>query len=121
MLAAMKLGAVVIPASTLLTPIDLQDRFARGRVRHVITSAADAPKFDGLDPSVTRIAVGGAPGWIAYETLLHGPARKYAPTDRHYAAGSAVCEITSASGIGKESVASIGRLVFELCEALIDR
>jgi len=70
MLAAMKLGAVVIPASTLLTPVDLKDRFERGRVRHVIASAADAPKFDGLDPSVTRIAVGGHPGWIDYATLL---------------------------------------------------
>ena len=34
MLAAMKLGAVVIPATTLLTPYDLQDRFERGRARH---------------------------------------------------------------------------------------
>jgi len=69
MLAAMKLGAVVIPASTLLTPVDLKDRFERGRVRHVVTSSADAPKFDGLDPTVTRIAVGGHPGWIDYATL----------------------------------------------------
>lgn len=76
MLAAMKLGAVTIPASTLLTPNDLKDRFARGRVRHLIANAADAPKFDGLDPSVTRIAVGDAPaGWHSYETLLQGDAR----------------------------------------------
>ena len=42
MLAAMKLGAVVIPASTLLTPNDLKDRFDRGRVRHLVANAADA-------------------------------------------------------------------------------
>ncbi|MEO8716125.1 MAG: AMP-binding protein, partial [Acetobacteraceae bacterium] len=35
MLAAIKLGAVVIPATTLLTPDDLRDRFERGLVRHV--------------------------------------------------------------------------------------
>jgi acetyl-CoA synthetase len=70
MLAAMKLGAVVNPATTLLARADLADRFARGRVRHVIANAADAPKFDGLDPAVTRIAVGGpVPGWTDYETL----------------------------------------------------
>ena len=40
MLAAMKLGAVVIPASTLLTPNDLKDRFERGRVRHLVANAA---------------------------------------------------------------------------------
>src|ERR1700759_5571053 len=33
MLAAMKLGAVVIPASSLLTPNDLKGRFRRGRGR----------------------------------------------------------------------------------------
>ena len=61
MLAAMKLGAVMIPATTLLTRADLRDRFVRGRVRHLLTAAGDAEKFDGLDPSVTRIAVGKAP------------------------------------------------------------
>jgi len=69
MLAAMKLGAVVVPATTLLAPTDLADRFARGRVRHVVTGAADAAKFEGLDRSVTRIAVGGASGWRDYETM----------------------------------------------------
>jgi acetyl-CoA synthetase len=75
MLAAMKLGAVVSPATTLLAKADLADRFERGRVRHVIANAADAPKFDGLDPTVTRIAVGEAvPGWLDYETLKDGEA-----------------------------------------------
>ena len=76
MLAAMKLGAVVIPASTLLTPNDLKDRFDRGRVRHLVANAADAPKFAGLDPTVTRIALGDAPaGWHPFDTLLQGDAR----------------------------------------------
>jgi len=76
MLAAMKLGAVVIPATTLLTPNDLKDRFERGRVRHLIANAADAPKFAGLAPSVTRIALGDAPaGWHGYADLLRGDAR----------------------------------------------
>jgi acetyl-CoA synthetase len=76
MLAAMKLGAVVIPASTLLTPNDLKDRFERGRVRHLVADAADAEKFAGLDPTVTRIALGDAPaGWHGYADLLAGDAR----------------------------------------------
>jgi acetyl-CoA synthetase len=74
MLAAMKLGAVVIPATTLLSPYDLKDRFERGRVRHLIANAGDAAKFDGLDPSVTRIAVGdAAAGWYRYDALRTGP------------------------------------------------
>jgi acetyl-CoA synthetase len=70
-LAAMKLGAVVIPATTLLTPMDLRDRVSRGRVRHLVTSAADAPKIEGLSADVTRIATGEAPaGWHRYDDLM---------------------------------------------------
>ena len=75
MLAAIKLGAVVIPATTLLNTSDLKDRFDRGRVRHIVANAGDAGKFDGLDPTVTRIAVGEAPdGWLRYADLLGGSA-----------------------------------------------
>jgi acetyl-CoA synthetase len=71
MLAAMKLGAVVIPATTLLTPADLEDRVRRGRARHLVIGAADVAKLGGLDPGVTRIAVGNAPsGWHHYDDLL---------------------------------------------------
>jgi acetyl-CoA synthetase len=69
-LAAMKLGSVIIPASTLLGPEDLADRIARGDVRHVITESALTQKFRGLPGNWTRIAVGGtarpADGWHSY-------------------------------------------------------
>ena len=68
MLAAMKLGAVIIPATTLLTRDDLVDRFARGRVRHVVAGADHAGKFADLPGDYTRIAVGGtAPGWQSWD------------------------------------------------------
>lgn len=67
MLAAMKLGAVVIPATTLLTAADLTDRIERGGVRHVVTSAADTEKFAGLGGDWTKISVGAAEGWLTYE------------------------------------------------------
>ncbi|GAA1301867.1 AMP-binding protein [Pseudonocardia xinjiangensis] len=67
LLAAMKLGAVVIPATTLLTPADLRDRLDRGGARHVVVGAADTGKFDAVDGDYTRIAVRGAPeGWLDY-------------------------------------------------------
>jgi acetyl-CoA synthetase len=67
MLAAMKLGAVVIPASTLLTPMDLADRLERGRVRHVITGPEYTGKFAGLAGDYTRLCVGApTPGWVDY-------------------------------------------------------
>ncbi|HJS87925.1 MAG TPA: AMP-binding protein [Acetobacteraceae bacterium] len=74
MLAAMKLGAVVIPASTLLTQADLLDRFARGRVRHVVAGPAEAAKFEGIAQGLTLICVGEAPGWHSYDALLDASA-----------------------------------------------
>ncbi|GAA0389414.1 AMP-binding protein [Streptomyces luteireticuli] len=69
MLAAMKLRAVVIPATPLLGPADLADRVGRGRARHVIVRAQDTGKFADVPGAYTRIAVGGAPSpeWLAYE------------------------------------------------------
>lgn len=68
-LAAMKLRAVVIPATPLLGPADLADRVERGRAAHVIVRTGDTEKFADVPGDYTRIAVGGgAPApWLAYE------------------------------------------------------
>jgi acetyl-CoA synthetase len=68
MLAAMKLGAIVLPATTQLAPADLRDRIALGGVQHVIVDAAETPKFHDIGVPGLRIAVGGAKeGWLAFE------------------------------------------------------
>jgi acetyl-CoA synthetase len=68
MLAMMKLGAVIIPATTLLTPNDVAERIARGRVRHIVCAADLASKIEVACGSCTRIAIGGkVPGWQEYE------------------------------------------------------
>jgi acetyl-CoA synthetase len=65
-LAAMKLGVVVSPATGLLTPDDLRDRVDRGRIRFVVAGAAHTSKFEALS-SLTRICVGSTPsGWHVY-------------------------------------------------------
>ncbi len=92
-LATMKLGAVIIPASTLLQAADLVDRIARGQVRHVITDTSQLTKFGAVPGEWTRIAIGadGAPegaaarapagaaagaaaGWHSYSDAFAGPA-----------------------------------------------
>ncbi len=73
MLAAMKLGAVVIPATTMLTEDDLRDRFDRGGVQHVIAAGELAGRFALIAGGYTRIAVGGAPGWVGFEDAYAGP------------------------------------------------
>lgn len=67
-LAALKLGAVISPATTLLTLTDLQDRVARGHIRHVVADMSSVEKVNQLAGLVARIVVGGsAPGWLAYQ------------------------------------------------------
>jgi acetyl-CoA synthetase len=74
-LATMKLGAVMIPASTLLQSADLADRIPRGQVRHVITETTHAKKFDQIPGDWTRVAVGPATeGWHSYADAFAGPA-----------------------------------------------
>jgi acetyl-CoA synthetase len=74
-LAAMKLRAVVIPATPLLGPADLRDRVDRGRVKHVIVRAEDTAKFTDVPGVYTRISVGGLPveGWEPYEDAYTAP------------------------------------------------
>lgn len=74
MLACIKIGAVMIPATQLLSRDDLVDRFERGRVRVVVTTAVHAAKFDGLDAHapgpvlriVTDASSSVSPGWTDY-------------------------------------------------------
>jgi acetyl-CoA synthetase len=68
LLAVMKLGAVLVPATTLLGSEDLRDRVERGGISHVLARALDAPKFEAVPGGYGRIAVGaGAPaGWLDY-------------------------------------------------------
>jgi acetyl-CoA synthetase len=74
MLAAMKLGAVVIPATTLLAEADLRDRIERGRARHVVVRSADTGKWAGVTGDYTRIAVGEpVEGWLAYGDFADAP------------------------------------------------
>jgi acetyl-CoA synthetase len=67
MLAAIRLGAVIIPATTLLEREDLRDRLERGRVRAAVTEAGLTGRFAALAGAPVRIAVGGTvSGWIPY-------------------------------------------------------
>jgi acetyl-CoA synthetase len=79
MLGCIKLGAVLIPATTLLTPEDLRDRLDRGQVKHVIIGAAHTDKFADLEGDYTRICVGAEPaGWKAFKDS-HSTSAEYAP------------------------------------------
>jgi acetyl-CoA synthetase len=68
LLAGMKLGAVLIPATPLLTVEDLRERLERGNVRHVLAAAGQTRKFESLTIPSARITTGGVlDGWQSLE------------------------------------------------------
>src|SRR4051812_6847964 len=77
MLAAMKLGVVVIPATTLLTPAELRDRLDRGRAKVVVASQDQVAKFESLGAEQLIRIVVNAPsnenGWLSYEQAADFP------------------------------------------------
>jgi acetyl-CoA synthetase len=73
-LAAMKLGAVIIPASTLLGPADLEDRVARGHVRLVVTEPAHVSKFAPDGDWIGVVTGEAAAGWHSYADADREPA-----------------------------------------------
>jgi acetyl-CoA synthetase len=74
MLAAMKLGAVTIPATTLLSVDDLIDRVQRGDVRHVVAIGSETEKFAAVPGGFTRISVGAdQAGWKRFENAYDAP------------------------------------------------
>lgn len=71
LLAAIKLGAVVIPTATNLSEGDLLDRLEIGEVSHVVCSAAETEKFETLRGHWTRICTGYVEGWLSYSDSEH--------------------------------------------------
>jgi len=93
MLAAIRLGAVIIPATTLLEQAELQDRLERGNAKAIVMAAQLVDRFAGLENVPVRVAVGEAgpsvhraaasvgrvgpggswehPGWLSYADSVH--------------------------------------------------
>lgn len=72
LLAAMKLGAVTIPTTTLSTPEDIKMRVASAGASYVVTSNDCVDKLSLISPDVVRVVAGAAtPRAVAFEDLLH--------------------------------------------------
>ncbi|WP_354683047.1 AMP-binding protein [Cupriavidus necator] len=67
LLALIKIGAVMIPTTTLLDQADLQDRVDRGNVRHVICGPDALDRLEKVSGRFTRILTGRADGWHVFD------------------------------------------------------
>ncbi|MGA8261662.1 MAG: AMP-binding protein [Arenicellales bacterium] len=70
LLAAMKLGAVIVPSTTLLSKADLVDRVRRAAIKHVVADTGRAEIFAGVEQLAVRVGVGApANGWRSYSEV----------------------------------------------------
>ncbi len=72
MLAAIKLGAILMPATTQLSADDLRERIEIGEPTFAIVDTAECGKFDNIDAPLVKVAVGApasavAQGWRRFE------------------------------------------------------
>jgi acetyl-CoA synthetase len=96
MLAAIRLGAVVIPATPQLSAADLADRVERGEAKLLVAAAAEADRFAHLSLPLGKVAVAGpgeeaaAPeGWIDYRR-----AYEFLGADAHLPGASKAGDLT---------------------------
>ncbi len=81
MLGAIRLGAVVIPATPQLSPADLADRVSRGDARMLVADHRDVARFADLELPLGKLVVGGSevpPGWLDYARV-----EDFRHADRH--------------------------------------
>ncbi|AGL20084.1 AMP-binding protein [Actinoplanes sp. N902-109] len=94
-LAVLKLGAVLIPATPLLGPADARARVSRGGAQHVVALTGAADRFEGIDPAITRIAVGAeVNGWQTYADA-YGASAQFAPDGTTHASDTLLLYFTS--------------------------
>ncbi len=73
-LAAMKLGAVISPATTVLSAADLTDRVERGEMRMVITDRNGTESFADVPGDYQRLCIADAPtDWEDYGDAATNP------------------------------------------------
>jgi acetyl-CoA synthetase/medium-chain acyl-CoA synthetase len=84
MLGLMKLGAVPIPCTVLLTPKDIQYRAAAAEATTIITDSDNAPKYDEVRdhcPSIHGAIIVGPfrPRWTSYAEIVNEGSPAFKP------------------------------------------
>ena len=94
MLALMKIGAVLVPTTTLLAQADLQDRVDRGSVKHVICGVDAVPRLSQVTGEFTRVTIGDVAGWHDYQDSF-GASASFTPSGPTHATDPLLLYFTS--------------------------
>ncbi|MET0536166.1 MAG: AMP-binding protein [Steroidobacter sp.] len=75
LLALIKLRAVIVPTTTLIHGVELNDRLVRGSVKAVVVDSELTERFADVQPPAIRICVGRErPGWVDFDSSVNYPA-----------------------------------------------
>jgi len=95
LLALLKIRAVAIPTSTLLSAADLAFRVDRGHAKAVVAPTALRARVDELPKSILRIGVGEqVPGWVTFSESENAPTA-YSPSEPGKASDLSLLYFTS--------------------------
>src|SRR5674476_1257383 len=95
LLALLKIRAVAIPTSTLLSAADLAFRVERGHAKAVVAPSALRSRVDELPKSILRIGVGEqVPGWVSFAESENAPTA-YSPSEPTLASDLSLLYFTS--------------------------
>lgn len=109
--ACLRLGAVPIPSIEMLTADDIGYRAGVSDAVAAVTTSANVTKFAGLPGVKARIAVGGAPGWIDFDSAIAGAGTDF-PAVTVAAEDPALLFFTSGSTGKPKGVLHASRAVF---------
>jgi acetyl-CoA synthetase/medium-chain acyl-CoA synthetase len=79
MLGLVRLGAVPIPGTPLLTQKDIGYRVETAAVRAVITDADGAAKMEGISAGIRIVVAAGRPGWINFDAGVRDASIEFEP------------------------------------------
>lgn len=97
LLAAMKIGAVIVPNSPLLSQQELKDRLDREKVKMITTTSQHTGKFDITASGVIPVVVDQeVPGWVSYQDAYRESA-EFEPHERTLATDPLFRYFTSSS------------------------
>ncbi|MFB6470999.1 MAG: acyl-CoA synthetase [Vulcanisaeta sp. AZ3] len=83
-LALMKMGAVIAPATTLLTTSDIEDRTARAHFKAMIVDPEVTDRVNQIKDKLEKLGVKyfitlgrSSPGWVDYYELVNGKSENF--------------------------------------------
>ena len=95
-LAAMKLGAIIVPASPLLTGSEIEERLNQAQVKMVVADKASAEHIQAIAPQIIKVVVGDyLVNWHSYHEGIQKESSDFIPEGRTRATDPLLLYFTS--------------------------